>query len=339
MTSLVLTVTETLRYRGRLGQWSWVLHRVAGIGTLIFVILHIVDTSWATFFPDLYAKTIAAYATPLFSAGEFALVACVVFHAFHGIRIAIFDWRPRLWRYQAAAARIILLLTVLILVPTFLAMTGHLMEYYNDHTFELGIEKVVDSQVPFALGTVVILAAALVASAALSVVPGIGGQKKAQKTYKRSRFDTFMWSYMRVSGVLILPLVFGHLAMVHVIQSVFFISQAGIVPVGTTLGPNIIQNGLTAANFVALRWNTSILTGLFIWRVYDVLMLALIIVHGFNGARYVVNDYIHDRWINRAVRLALIGTAVGLLIVGGLAIIQAAQPTTAAPVSQVAAPK
>ena len=32
MTTLVTTVTETLRYRGKIGQWSWMLHRVAGLG-------------------------------------------------------------------------------------------------------------------------------------------------------------------------------------------------------------------------------------------------------------------------------------------------------------------
>ena len=58
MTSLVTTVTGTLRYRGQLGQWSWVLHRVSGLGTVLFLILHVIDTSWAAFYPEKYEQAI-----------------------------------------------------------------------------------------------------------------------------------------------------------------------------------------------------------------------------------------------------------------------------------------
>lgn len=100
MTSLVTTITETLRYRGAIGQWSWVLHRVTGLGVVLFLTLHVVDTSWALFYPALYEDAIAAYQSPLFTIGEFALVACVVYHALNGLRIALFDARPSLWKYQ-----------------------------------------------------------------------------------------------------------------------------------------------------------------------------------------------------------------------------------------------
>src|SRR5690606_22886439 len=94
LTSLVYTVTETLRYRGAIGQWSWVLHRITGLGVLFFLVLHVIDTSWAVFYPGLYEEAIKIYQTPLFTAGEFALVAAVVYHALNGIRIAVFDYRP-----------------------------------------------------------------------------------------------------------------------------------------------------------------------------------------------------------------------------------------------------
>ena len=89
MTTLVTTVTESLRYRGKLGQWSWMLHRVTGLGTLLFLALHVVDTSWAAFYPDQYAQAIHEYQSPLFTIGEFALIACVVYHAFNGLRIVL----------------------------------------------------------------------------------------------------------------------------------------------------------------------------------------------------------------------------------------------------------
>jgi succinate dehydrogenase / fumarate reductase cytochrome b subunit len=175
MTSLVLTVTETLRYRGKLGQWSWVLHRIAGMGTLLFVILHVIDTSWATFYPDLYAKAIAAYQTPLYTLGEFGLVACVVYHALNGFRIGMFDARPQMWRHQADAAKLVLLGTVAILVPTFLIMAGHVVTHYQKYPFELGIEKVTESVIPFVGGGLLVLAIAFPLSFVAALIPGFGG--------------------------------------------------------------------------------------------------------------------------------------------------------------------
>ena len=61
MTSLVLTLTETMRYKGALGQWSWVLHRITGLGVVFFLVLHVIDTSWSVFYPQLYVEAIATY--------------------------------------------------------------------------------------------------------------------------------------------------------------------------------------------------------------------------------------------------------------------------------------
>ena len=117
---------------------------------------------------------------------------------------------------------------------------------------------------------------------------------------------------MRISGVLILPLVFGHLAMQHLIQGVFDITVAGHTVVGTDL---VNQSG-TAVEFVADRWNM-LFAGVAIWRLYDVALLALAVIHGFNGLRYVLTDYTKSPWLRRsALYLCVIG-AVILLILGG----------------------
>ena len=129
MTALVTTVTETLRYRGALGQWSWVLHRLTGLGVVFFFVLHVIDTSWAVFYPDLYERAIASYQSPLFTLGEFGLVAAVVYHAINGLRIIFLDYRPHLWRYQQRAAIYVLIVTIIILVPVFVLMFGHVLDF------------------------------------------------------------------------------------------------------------------------------------------------------------------------------------------------------------------
>jgi succinate dehydrogenase / fumarate reductase cytochrome b subunit len=119
MATLVTTITETLRYRGKIGQWSWVLHRLTGLGMVLFLVIHVIGTSWAAFYPDLYADVIRQYQSPLFAIGEFALIACVVYHAFNGLRITLLDFKPEWGAYQQRAATIVFVATVVVLVPTF----------------------------------------------------------------------------------------------------------------------------------------------------------------------------------------------------------------------------
>lgn len=317
MATLVLTITETLRYRGKIGQWSWALHRIAGLGTLLFLFLHVIDTSWAVFYPELYKEAIRQYQSPLFTVGEFALVACVVYHALNGFRIVIFDWRPKWWSKQADAARLVMLGTIVILVPTFVLMFTHVLDHYRISGFNLYLQEIISTQSKFAAGVVAVLVIGIAVSAVYSLLPGVNQPKHGHT----SQIDKFIWTFMRVSGILIIPLVLGHLAMMHVIQGVFDITTAGVTPVGATAVAGSAANmSGTAPEFVALRWNT-MFAGVFIWRIYDVGLLILAVIHGFSGLRYVVNDYAHNIVINRGMNIAILATAIGLIVIGGLAIL------------------
>jgi succinate dehydrogenase / fumarate reductase cytochrome b subunit len=101
MDSLKLTVTGLARYRGKGGQLSFILHRLTGLGTLLFLAIHIVDTATVYFFPNLYNDAIALYRLPLFLIGEVFLVFSVIFHGVNGARIAYFDlFAPQLWNIE-----------------------------------------------------------------------------------------------------------------------------------------------------------------------------------------------------------------------------------------------
>ncbi|MEZ4668171.1 MAG: succinate dehydrogenase, cytochrome b556 subunit [Anaerolineae bacterium] len=318
MTSLVLTVTETLRYRGALGQWSWVLHRISGLGVVLFLTLHIVDTSWAVFYPQLYVEAIATYQSPLFTLGEFGLVACVIYHALNGLRIIVIDYKPMWWKYQQKAAVYVLIGTAVILVPVFILMFGHVLNFYNDPEHKiLGLGEVLAAQLPFAVG----IALAIVAAVVLSGLYGLIAPKPTVpvKTAKPhgSKIERFWWSYMRISGILIVPLVFGHLAIMHIIQGVFDITAVGHTVVGTSA----VNASGTSVEFVANRWN-ALIAGVAIWRLYDFGMLALVVVHGFNGLRLVLTDYTNFSPMMKraAVYLCVIGAAI-LLTLGILALL------------------
>ncbi len=314
MTSLVLTVSETLRYRGAIGQWSWVLHRLSGLGVVLFITLHIIDTSWALLYPELYVEAIATYQTPLFTIGEFLLVGAVVYHALNGFRIILIDFRPKWWKYQERAAWMVLAGAAIILIPVFIGMFGHVLNFYSGDSQVLPLMDVLRAQIPFVVGIVVAIVAGVLFSFLQGLIAG-GGEKKSDKA--GSAVERFWWSYMRISGLLIIPLVFGHLAMMHVIQGVFDITAANFTVVGT----DAVNVSGTAVEFVAARWNM-FLGGVAIWRLYDFGLLALVVIHGFNGLRYVLTDYTAKNPTLRRgmVYVSLIGALV-LIIVGTLALI------------------
>ena len=98
---------------------------------------------------------------------------------------------------------------------------------------------------------------------------------------------------MRISGLVLLFLALGHLALMHVIHNVDEINYV----------------------FVAGRY-----AGWF-WRGYDLLLLLLAMVHGTNGARVLIDDYVqHPTWHRVALSalyvvcggLAALGTGVAL---------------------------
>ncbi|MBI3088026.1 MAG: succinate dehydrogenase, cytochrome b556 subunit [Candidatus Omnitrophica bacterium] len=87
-------------YRGGVGQWSWILHRVTGVGVLVFLCLHILDTFLIILGPEQYNHIIALYRVPLFRVMEVGLFASVLFHALNGVRIILIDFWVDLTRFQ-----------------------------------------------------------------------------------------------------------------------------------------------------------------------------------------------------------------------------------------------
>ncbi len=119
MTTLWTTIEGSLRYRGREGQWSFLLHRLTGLGTLLFLIIHVLDTSTVYFFPSLYDHAIEIYQRTEFMIGEIILVFAVIFHGVNGLRIALFDLFPNYWQEQRQknSVRWVLGLSIVIWLP------------------------------------------------------------------------------------------------------------------------------------------------------------------------------------------------------------------------------
>ncbi len=121
----------------------------------------------------------------------------------------------------------------------------------------------------------------------------------AGKPRPESGLELYAWIFMRVSGLALLFLALGHLLVMHLINNVEVIDF----------------------KFVAARYATPF------WRTYDLLMLWFAMIHGVNGLRTVLLDYIGARgW--RVLSLAsLFVVGFVLLTLGSLAILTFQPPT------------
>lgn len=104
-------------YRGGAGQWAWLLHRLSGLGVLLFLVIHILDTGLVLFGPETYNKVIRLYTHPLFRLGEVGLAAAVLYHALNGIRITLLDFYPEWSARQQELFYGVVVLFVLLFVP------------------------------------------------------------------------------------------------------------------------------------------------------------------------------------------------------------------------------
>ncbi len=132
-------LVEGLRYGGGVGQWSWLIHRVTGLGIAFFLIVHIIDTFLVVAYPAEYDFTVSIYGGvfaghyywPLrwaFRISELALIACVVFHAVNGVRIVLFDFWPGAVRYQRGIFWAVMAIFWAILIPVAFVVLGALLE-------------------------------------------------------------------------------------------------------------------------------------------------------------------------------------------------------------------
>lgn len=109
----------------------------------------------------------------------------------------------------------------------------------------------------------------------------------------RSNFELYSWLFMRVSGLVLIFLVLGHLFIM-----------------------NILDGGVQRINFafVAGRWSSPF------WQIWDLLMLWLAQLHGGNGLRVIINDYAERDSTRLWLKAALYASMVLILVTGTLVI-------------------
>ena len=104
-------------YKGQSGMWSWLLHRITGLGILLFLFIHIVDVSMIGFGPEVYDKSVLLFDWWVVRLLSLALVGAVLYHSFNGLRIMAIDFWQKGSRYQQLMFGIVLAATVIVFIP------------------------------------------------------------------------------------------------------------------------------------------------------------------------------------------------------------------------------
>ncbi|GAA2100788.1 MULTISPECIES: succinate dehydrogenase hydrophobic membrane anchor subunit [Brevibacterium] len=110
---------------------------------------------------------------------------------------------------------------------------------------------------------------------------------------KGSSFELGAWLFMRLSGVLLVILIFGHLI------------------VNMWLGDGVHQIDF---GFVAGKWASPF------WQIWDLLMLWLAMLHGTNGVRTVILDYAERPATRLTLQVVLYIASLVVVVLGTLVI-------------------
>lgn len=117
-------------YRGREGMWSWVAHRITGIAIFFFLLVHVLDNAVVRVSPEAYNAVMHIYKNPIMGAGEAALVAAIVYHAFNGIRIILVDFWKNGARHHRTMLWGVLIMWAVVMIPF---LVRHGMNMFGGH--------------------------------------------------------------------------------------------------------------------------------------------------------------------------------------------------------------
>jgi len=116
--------------------------------------------------------------------------------------------------------------------------------------------------------------------------------RSAARPRPASNFELYSWFFMRISAIALFCLAVFHLIYMHIVL------------------------GLDAITFqvIAERWQSP---G---WRLYDMFLLLFGWLHGANGMRVVIDDYVHPQGWRVFVKSVLYVLVLVIIVLGAYVI-------------------
>lgn len=130
-----------VRYKGREGMWAWFLHRATGLGILLFLLIHVVETAAVVISPEFYDEALVLYKNPLFRFAELLIFFAVLFHAVNGTRIVVQDFWPIVMEKQRQLTRIAAIIVVIAMIPVTWIMVAPLLGLADEPGTERHLER------------------------------------------------------------------------------------------------------------------------------------------------------------------------------------------------------
>ena len=79
-------------YKYKPGMLAWILHRLTGLGIVIFLLIHLFTAFSGLYGESSFAAHIADFKTPLFRIGEILVIAAVAYHGLNGLRLMVIEF-------------------------------------------------------------------------------------------------------------------------------------------------------------------------------------------------------------------------------------------------------
>ena len=118
------------------GRWGverylYILHRVTGLGILLFFMLHIFESSVRILGPASWEAAMTTLKHPAFKFGEFLVFLGFAFHALNGIRLILLEWgfavgkaEEPVYPYRSSLNKQRPLMVIVVVLAAILALAG-----------------------------------------------------------------------------------------------------------------------------------------------------------------------------------------------------------------------
>lgn len=122
---------------------------------------------------------------------------------------------------------------------------------------------------------------------------GGGYERPTAAMQKKGKFELYSWLFMRVSGLLLIFMTLYHLYWWNLVVGVEHLS----------------------AELVLERWNQPL------WRLFNIALATFAMLHGLNGLRYSIEDYIRNPTARKVVKGIAYFVVLGALAWGIFALL------------------
>jgi succinate dehydrogenase / fumarate reductase, cytochrome b subunit len=97
-----VSLKDALRYKGKGPMLTYILHRIGGLGMVLFVSLHVLA---GFLLNQPWGSSVGIFINSIYEHWLFQIFIffCILFHIINGLRITILDLWPKLIEYQREA--------------------------------------------------------------------------------------------------------------------------------------------------------------------------------------------------------------------------------------------